>query len=174
MISDVIASPYHLQFDEVTEKAGKFIESVYYFQFEDFNSSWIFNYNPNFDHYTMGRGTGAISCEKTSYNLTLSTPHILLYDTTSQLLWDLIIDHRCSNTISQCFSDDSIAAITDDGFYYYFVNRELKNSFSFNLKKNLYVMDACFWEGGLVVLLTNGDLIQYELSGKPFFLKHFE
>lgn len=174
MISDVIVSPYHLQFDEVTEKAGKFIDSVYYFQFEDFNSSWLFNYNPNFDRYTMGRGTGAISCEKTSYNLSLSSPHVSLYDTTSQLLWNLVVDHQCSNSISQCFSDDSVAVLTDDGFYFYYVNRELKKTFNFHLKKNIYVMDACFWEGGFVALLTTGDLYQYNFSSKPILLKHFD
>ena len=174
MISDVIVSPYHLNFADVTEKAGEFIKSIYYFQFEDFNSSWLFNYSPNFDRYTMGRGSGAISLEKTSFNLSLSTPHVSLYDLTCQHIWELIIDHQCSSSISQCFSDDSIAVLTDDGFYYYFVNREPKKTFNFRLKKNIYVMDACFWEGGFVALLTSGDLYLYDFSSKPFLLKHFD
>ncbi|KAK8886215.1 hypothetical protein M9Y10_041674 [Tritrichomonas musculus] len=174
MISDVIVSPYHLQFDEVSEKAGNFIESVYIFQFEDFNTSWVFNYNPSYDRYTMGRGSGMISQEKTSSILSLSTPHISIFDTYSHLIWELVVDHRCSSSISQCFSDDSIAVLTDDGFYYYYVNHELKKSFSLRLKKKLYVMDACFWEDGFVVLLTNGDLFSYNSSTKPVLLKCFE
>ncbi|OHT15465.1 hypothetical protein TRFO_14084 [Tritrichomonas foetus] len=176
MITDISISPYHLTFEEISTKTGEFIESIDVFQWERLNNkNWDFYFFPDVERYTMGRGSGLISRDITSPFDSNSKPHVYLFDTYSNLVWDLIVDHRCNHAISKVFDNDNIAVMTDDGFFFCYQYRQLTMELDLKLDySTTSVMAVDFWNDGFVCLLTNGDLLEARKFRNPRRIRHFE
>ena len=177
MIKDIIYSEYHSDYSKILDNKLNFYffgDCTYIYQ-EYSSNRWDHDLHPAFDFFSIGKSSGIIAYYKLPLSGVQSRLEIRLYDNLSHYLFSIFINSKCSYAIPYVLPNDDLIVLTDRGAIFKYSQQE--EIFNFNISNNypnFLILKECFYENGVVILTTNGDLLNIYNFEKVEHYHHFE
>ena len=157
----------HSDFDKKDDMTFALSE-VYYLGFD-------FAISPKIDCFAMGRSSGMVAVYRRIIGISNTRPTIQLYDAQSKPIQSIILSSRASDCFLHVLPNDMFVCVTDRGdIITCSGSKEIAKESMGSFYPGCSVMYASFYETGVVLLLTDGNVIDVQDFKFPVIMQHFD
>lgn len=173
MIKDLVYSNVKT-FGELTEDYEfQTIDDMAFLRKDMFPLGFLNPIEPTQNCYSMGKSSGMIAISRENYGIGASHPYIEYYDARSEKLGGISMKSNGNLAFVHVLPTDEIIAVSDSGTVSR-ISYGVETVISTLNLPNLLINAAAFYDGGVVVSTSDGNIIDIENYDKPNIVQHFD
>lgn len=173
MIKDLVYSNVKT-FQELTEDYEfQTIDDLAFLRQDLFPLGFLNAIEPTRHCYSMGKSSGIIAISRESLSIGKSHPIIEIYSAQSEKLADVSMKCYGSQAFVHVLPNDDVIAVSDSGTISRISYLKEYEITTINIP-DLLINAALFYDGGVVISTSDGNIIDVENYDTPNIMQHFE